>query len=169
MQTLHFVSIWLHIVAAAIWIGGMVFLGVVLIPVLRDRSLRDRYGELIHRTGTRFRNVGWACLGLLVVTGFVNLTRWGIGFDRLFQAEVWASPWGKTLAAKLVLVCAILALSGVHDFFVGPKATRALREAPGSEAARRLRRAAGWMGRLNLVLAVVVVALATMLVRGLPR
>src|SRR5690606_10462483 len=116
MQTLHFVSIWLHILAAAIWIGGMVFLGVVLIPVLRDRSLAARYGELIHRTGTRFRNVGWACLLLLVVTGFVNLMRWGIGLDRLVRPEVWASPWGKTLAVKLTLVGLILALSATHDF-----------------------------------------------------
>jgi len=168
MQTVHFVSILLHILAAVVWIGGMVFLGAILIPVLRrTRAEGGQYAELIHRTGTRFRNVGWACLVILVVTGFVNLaTRWGVGFERLHSADLWASPWGHILATKLVLVAAALAISGVHDFVVGPRATRTLRTAPGSKEAGRLRRAAGWMGRANLLIAVVIVSLGMMLVRG---
>jgi len=168
MQTVHFVAILLHILAAIVWIGGMVFLGAVLIPVLRRSrsSSPGQYTELIHRTGTRFRNVGWACLLILVLTGLVNLTRWGVGFERLVSAELWASTWGHILAMKLALVAAALAMSGVHDFVVGPRATRTLREAPGSKEAGRLRRIAGWMGRANLLIAVLVVALGIMLVRG---
>lgn len=168
MQTLHFVAILLHILAAIVWIGGMVFLGAVLIPVLRrSRTEGARYTELIHHTGTRFRNVGWACLALLVLTGLVNLTRWGF-FERIGSAELWASPWGRVLALKLALVVTALVLSAVHDFVVGPRATRTLRESPGSVRAGRLRRAAGWMGRSNLLIAVLIVALGIMLVRGLP-
>ncbi len=167
MQTMHFISILLHILAAVVWIGGMVFLGAVLVPVLRQRRGTGDYGELIRSTGTRFRNVGWACLLILVVTGFVNLGRW-VDHSRLGSAELWASPWGRILAIKLALVAVALLLSAVHDFVVGPRATRVLREAPGSEEAGRLRRLAGWMGRSNLLVAVVIVALAIMLVRGLP-
>ena len=170
MQTLHFVSILLHILAAVVWIGGMVFLGVVLIPVLRQArmSAPALYGELIHRTGTRFRNVGWLSLVVLVVTGVVNLGRWGVDHSRLVSAELWASPWGRILAFKLVLVAVAVAISLVHDLVIGPRATRLLRDAPGSDAALRLRRVAGWMGRLNLVIAVLIVAFAVMLVRGRP-
>lgn len=165
MQTLHFISILLHILAAVVWIGGMVFLGIVLIPVLRQRRGSPEYAELISRTGTRFRNVGWICLVLLVITGFVNLGRW-VDHSRLLSAELWTSPWGHILAAKLVLVAVALALSAVHDFVVGPRATRRLREAPGSVEAGRLRRTAGWMGRANLLVAVLIAALAIMLARG---
>lgn len=169
MQTLHFAAILLHILAAVVWIGGMVFLGVVLIPVLRrTRTTGTQYTELIHRTGTRFRNVGWACLVILVLTGLVNLDRWGVGVTRLTSAELWATPWGRILAIKLVLVAAAMTLSAVHDFVIGPRATRTLKAAPGSDDARRLRRAAGWMGRSNLLVAVLIVALGIMLVRGLP-
>jgi uncharacterized membrane protein len=169
MQTVHFIAILLHILAAVVWIGGMVFLGAVLIPVLRrSRTEGGQYTELIHRTGTRFRNVGWACLAILLVTGIVNLSRWGVGIERLTSGELWASPWGRILAVKLLLVATALAMSGVHDFIVGPRATRTLRAAPGSEEAGRLRRVAGWMGRTNLLIAVLVVALGIMLVRGLP-
>src|SRR5690606_5444581 len=104
MQTLHFIAILLHILAAIVWIGGMGFLGAVLIPVLRrSRTAGGQYTELIHRTGTRFRNVGWACLVVLLATGVVNLSRWGVGLERLTSAELWASPWGRILAVKLAL------------------------------------------------------------------
>lgn len=167
MQTVHFISILLHILAAVVWIGGMIFLGVVLVPVLRQRRGTGDYAELISRTGTRFRNVGWVCLGILVVTGFVNVGRW-VDHSRLASAELWASPWGRILAVKLAFVAVALLLSAVHDFIVGPRATRVLREAPGSEQAGRLRRLAGRMGRANLLVAVLIVALGIMLVRGLP-
>ncbi|MBN1240071.1 MAG: DUF4149 domain-containing protein [Gammaproteobacteria bacterium] len=168
MQTLHYVAILLHILAAVVWIGGMVFLGAVLVPVLRDRSLGAPTGELLHRTGVRFRNVGWACLLILIGTGVVNLSRWGVGWERLTSAELWASPWGRVLAFKLGFVLTAIALSSVHDFVVGPRATRVMRSAPRSDESRRLRRAAGWMGRTNLLIAVLIVALGIMLVRGLP-
>jgi len=168
MQTIHFVAILLHILAAAVWIGGMIFLGVVLIPILRDRSLAGQATQLIHRTGIRFRNLGWASLLILIASGVVNLTRWGVDFDRATSAELWTSPWGRILALKLALVTAALAMSAVHDFVVGPRATAKLRQEPGSDEARRLRRTAGWMGRSNLLIGVLVVALGIMLVRGLP-
>ncbi|HEX6994449.1 MAG TPA: DUF4149 domain-containing protein [Gammaproteobacteria bacterium] len=167
MQAVHFVAILLHILAAIVWIGGMVFLGAILIPILRrGAAAQGQYAELIRLTGTRFRNVGWACLVILVLTGLVNLTRWGVGFEQLSSARFWASPWAHILGTKLVLVVAALAISAVHDFVVGPRATRTLREAPGSKEAGRLRRAAGWMGRANLLIAVVIVALGIMLARG---
>lgn len=168
MQTVHFIAILLHVLAAVVWIGGMVFLGLVLVPVLRDRSIAGQAAQLIHRTGVRFRNVGWACLLILVATGLVNLTRWGVDVERATSAELWASPWGKILAVKLSLVVLALTVSAVHDFVVGPRATAALRQAPGSDDARRMRRVAGWMGRSNLLIGVLIVALAIMLVRGLP-
>lgn len=169
MRTVQFISILLHILAAVVWIGGMVFLAAVLIPVLRRaRTTGGQYGELIHRAGIQFRNVGWVALAVLIVTGFVNLGRWGVDFSRLTSPQLWASPWGHILAVKLALVATALTISAVHDFVVGPRATRKLREAPGSEEALKLRRAAGWMGRGNLVVAVVIVALGVMLVRGLP-
>ena len=68
MQTVQFVALLLHILPAVIWIGGMVFLGIVLIPVLRDPSLRAQAVPLIQRTGRRFRNLGWTCFVILVVT-----------------------------------------------------------------------------------------------------
>ena len=167
MQAVQYVAILLHILAAVVWIGGMVFLGANLIPILRrSATAQGQYAELIRLTGTRFRNVGWACLVILVLTGLVNLTRWGVGVGELSSAGFWATPWAHVLATKLALVAVVLAISAVHDFVTGPRATRAMREAPGSKEAGRLRRAAGWMGCVNLLISVAVVALGIALVRG---
>jgi putative copper export protein len=71
---------------------------------------------------------------------------------------------GCFLLVKLGLVAAILALSGLHDFWIGPRASRALRE--GSAQAGRWRAQATWLGRINLLLSLGVLALAVLLVRG---
>jgi copper resistance protein D len=63
----------LHVAAAITWIGGMLFIALVVVPVTRgleDVALRRR---LVQATGRRFRVVGWLALGVLVATGLVNL------------------------------------------------------------------------------------------------
>jgi uncharacterized membrane protein len=166
VHTIQFIALLLHILAAVVWIGGAIFLAAVLIPVMRDPALRPHAVGMIRRVGVRFRNIGWACFLILIVTGAVNLGRFGVGWERFTSAALWGSTWGMILGAKLILVTLVLVMSGVHDFFVGPRARAMLRDAPSSAKAMRLRRLAGWMGRLNVLFGVVIVALAIMLMRG---
>lgn len=163
---MHLFFVWLHVVAAAVWIGGMLFLALVLVPVVRREEYREHAARLVHLTGTRFSRVGWVCLGVLVASGFVNLWFRGIGWAALVNAGFWTSPFGRVLGIKLLLVATILALSAWHDFGVGPRATAAWQADPTSAEAGRLRRMASWFGRLNLLLALAVVGLAAALVRG---
>ena len=83
---MHQFSVWLHILAAAAWLGGMVFLALVLVPVMRRSEYRQQASRLVHLTGVRFRTVGWICLGVLVATGFANLWYRGIGWAALSNA-----------------------------------------------------------------------------------
>ncbi len=161
-------SVFLHIVAAVAWIGGMIFLVFVLMPALRRLSDRGLRARLIRETGVRFRLVGWSCLLVLVITGYVNLASRGMGWDVLSEPAFWQAGFGATLAWKLSLVAVILVISASHDFIVGPRAGRARREVPGSWEERRWRLVAIWFGRMNLLLAVIVVALGVMLARGVP-
>src|SRR5829696_2525913 len=168
MHGLYLLSVWLHLLAAVVWIGGMVFLVLVLVPVSRRAEFRGSAPALIHHLGVRFRAVGWACLGLLVVSGVVNLAYRGYTWFDLGSGRLWQGPIGHILGATLLLVGVILLVSALHDFGLGPRATRLLQADPTSVAARRGRRQASWLGRLTLVLALVVVALGIMLVRGTP-
>jgi len=131
---------WLHVLAAIVWIGGMLFIALVLVPVTRrlpDPALRAR---LVQEAGRRFRTVAWIALGLLFATGLANL---------------WLRPY--LLAAprfhwKLGLVVLALVLSAVHDFVLGPRAGR-----PGAHPSARVR--ASWLARVNTIVVLAVVLL----------
>lgn len=129
-----------HVLAALTWIGGMLFIALVLVPVTRrlaDPALRTR---LVHDLGVRFRTVGWIALAVLVATGLVNL--W-LRPELLTTTRFW---W------KAALVGLALVLSAVHDFVLGPRAGR-----PGADPAARIR--ASWVARVNLVVVLVIVVI----------
>lgn len=166
MRTLYLLSVWIHVVSAIVWIGGSVFLALVLVPATRQPEHRGVTAGIVGWTGRRLRTIGWVCFGLFIVTGTFNLGFRGYTWGDLFDGSLFAGPFGETLAIKLIIFGVILILSAVHDFYVGPKATKLMREDPRSPRARKLRRGASWFGRLNLVLALIVVLLGVMLARG---
>ncbi len=167
MQSLYIASVFLHIIAAVVWLGGMFFLVLVVVPWLRAGN-RAQAGAFLRDTGIRFRSVGWACLLTLLGTGSINLWLRRVRLPDFADPEWLATPFGRAITLKLVLFALVLAISVVHDFRVGPAATRAMRDDPGGPEALRLRRAASWMGRANTVLALLLVFLGVVLVRGWP-
>ena len=68
--------------------------------------------------------------------------------------------------SKLVLVGVILSLSYYHDFHLGPRAGEVARADPGGDEALRLRAIAGRMGRIQTLVALMIVALGILLGRG---
>src|SRR5689334_14390764 len=119
MKILYLLSVWLHILAAATWLGGMLFFVIVLVPITRRAEYKGIAGELVQWLGERFRWLGWVCFGLLIVTGTVNLIYRGVTWASLGDARFWRGEWGQTLGLKLGLVAIILAVSAYHDFYVG--------------------------------------------------
>ncbi len=168
MHAWYIISVIVHILAAMTWIGGMLFLVLVLVPTLRTLPSRETAVELVASSGRRFRTIGWISLTILVLTGYTNLHFRGVTWSAMWQETFWATPFGDVLFYKLMLVGAILTISVLHDFWIGPRASQALREGPGSPDAIRQRLLASWMGRLNLLLSLCVLVLGVMLVRGRP-
>lgn len=132
---------WLHVMSAVTWLGGMLFIALIVVPVTRrvqDPRLRV---ELISQTGRRFRTVGWIALGLLVATGVVILVR---------------RPWllrAPAFQLKAALVLLTLALSALHDFVLGPRAGRLPPEATAP------RRRLTWIARLNVLIVLTIILL----------
>ncbi|MEX0803458.1 MAG: CopD family protein [Candidatus Binatia bacterium] len=168
MQGFYLVSVWLHIMAAVVWVGGTIFLVIVLVPAIRRAQFAGVASALIRFTALRFCWLGWVCFCVFVLTGIMNLAARGIGWQELQEPVFWQGPFGRTLAIKLILVAAILAISGFHDFFLGPRAAAAWESDAASAETLRLRRQAVQLGRLNLMLALTTTILGVMLVRGPP-
>jgi putative copper export protein len=164
VSSAYYLSVWLHIVAAFIWLGGMFFLGLVGAPVLREVEPGALRTELFRRLGERFRVVGWGSIGVLAVTGALNLRFRGlVRWESLGSPEFWDTRYGHLLAWKLALVVAMIGLSAVHDFALGPRASRLDPRTPEAAAARRW---ASWLGRLNAVLGLALIFAAIRMARG---
>lgn len=172
MRIIYLISVYTHILAAMIWIGGMLFLTLIALPVVRALESPGSAGRLIRLMGQRFRDIGWVCIALLLLSGFTNLWYRGIRWESLLSAQFWGTPWGRLLAVKLTVVLAMLINSAWHDFVLGPRVTALMESRPNlgvrSAEVQRLRRQTAWLARINLLLGLVVIALAIMLVRGLP-
>ncbi len=137
------VVVWLHVLAAAVWVGGLLYGSHLVVPALA-RGERACLPLL-----TRARAAAWAAIGLLIATGLENLRHARLD-----------SPW---LLAKVALVIPLLALAAHRDFALLPRAARAIAqgEPPATELGG-LRR----LDRILLGLAVVVLFLGVGISRG---
>ncbi len=109
---------WIHLVAAITWIGGMLFLWLVLRPVLSSPSAGAEGLATLRRVEERFKTVRWASLLTLLVTGVYNLIHEG-GSARL------ESSWGGVLMIKLLFVAIVMGLSGMNDFLLTTSTSQA--------------------------------------------
>lgn len=165
MPALYYANITLHVLAAMLWLGGMFFLAVVGGPVLRTVDPPPLRQQLFQALGVRFRTVGWWCIGVLVVTGVINLYYRGwLHWDAVFASRAfWSTSLGRSLAAKLFCVIVMITVSAVHDFVDGPKAGVAK---PGSPDALALRKRAALLARVNAIFGILLVIAAVRLARG---
>ncbi len=145
---------WLHLSAAVFWIGGMLFISMVLAPRLGEIKSGPERMRLVSAIGTRFRNISWVAIGVLLITGITNLTLRGVDWSQLSQTD-----FGRHLMIKLTAVLAMLLLSAIHDFGLGPRATQLGMRGGGPEFLA-LRRRVTWLARINLLLGIFVIFLA---------
>ncbi|MCU0621657.1 MAG: DUF4149 domain-containing protein [Gemmatimonadales bacterium] len=157
----YWVALWLHVLAALTWLGGMLFLGLVGAPVLRTLDAPQRQ-RLFDALGRRFRTVGWSALALQLATGTM-LLRYRGWLGAMGDPAFWRSPTGVALGWKLAVVAAMLLLSAHHDFVLGPAAGRLAAE---GQSAAMLRRRAALLARLNAALGLALTWFAIRLPRG---
>jgi copper resistance protein D len=163
MSWLYYISVSLHVLAAMTWLGGMLFLGLVGAPALRSVEPPHLRQALFRDIGLRFRGVGWAAIGTLVVTGILNLHLRGWLSGALASPGFWSTATGRSLAVKLIAVTTMIGISAFHDFVHGPRASR---YAPGTPEAITARRTAMLLARINAIVGVIVVLAAVRLARS---
>ena len=152
--------VWIHLLAAVSWIGGTIFLSVVLVPVLKREPFASQRALLFRTTARRFRAVVWGAIAVLLFTGPLLLRQRGI-----LIAD--PSGWPMVLAVKLGLVAILLLSTMTHDLIIGPRVGRIV-QLP-TESRTRLDHAlvlwSPWIARFSLFLALAVLFAAVLLVR----
>ena len=163
---MYHLSVFVHIVSAVFWIGGMLFTATVLVPASRHQLLKDKKGAFFTLIGKKFSRISWILFIVLIVTGITNLLTRGYSVEQLLQANFWIQAFGGNLFIKLHLFAAVLVISGIHDFYAGPKAAQLMDEQPNSDTTQRMRKISSWLGRLNLLLGLGILYYAMRLLRG---
>ena len=163
---MYHLSVFIHILSAIFWIGGMLFTAAVLVPASRHKILQNKKGAFFALVGKKFSRISWALFLILIITGITNLLARGYTVANLTSAAFWNSHFGGTLSIKLQLFAAVLILSGIHDFYAGPKAADLMDSQPESTKTKRVRKLSSWLGRINLILGLAILYYAMQLIRG---
>jgi len=147
------ISIALHLVAGAVWVGGLLMILAGGIGAWRalEHPTRTR---LAREVVVRFSTIAMVAVAVIVVTGTVN--SW---FDFAAVRDLWSNTYGRTVSAKIILLLIALALAARHRFVVPAR----LAQGDGREVGRFER-----SGVAESVILVAVIAVAAGLVAMVP-
>lgn len=146
LRAAHMASDALHLLAAALWLGGLVPLALVLHRAVPPAAL----AATLHR----FSAIGYVAVGTLAATGLANL---------LLSAEapsaLLSTPWGWLLLTKLLAFAAMLALAASNRFQLLARLERLEAGAEADALGERLLRHVRAEQALGLVILALVAAL----------
>ena len=140
-----------HLMAAAVWVGGTIALVFVAVPPAQRLDGEARARQL-RELGRRWRPLGWSALGVAVITGIAIAAR-----EHAYDGAPRDFDW--VLAVKGLLVGLLVAGAYLHDYVLGPGLARQVRE--GAPQSRRAVLVA--VGRTNLLLTIAIPVLGVVL------
>ena len=159
-RELYIFTVFLHVVAACLWLGGMLFLILAFIPGIKNHP--DKI-NLIGKVSLKYRAVGSVALVILLVTGIVQLQYRGVQWNMEYFT---GSPFGRAAGLKLLVFIGIVIISLVHDYYIGTRAIEVWKAQGEQPKAIRLRNLSRLLGRVSFTLAIVAVLLGVILARG---
>ncbi len=106
---------WLHLLAAALWVGGMLYITTTYLPVLRRRPMAEQARSLI-TVLPYFSPLAIAGVLIMAVTGPFNAT-----FHLTSWEQFFTSAYGRALLVKIVLVGGLLLTSAIHVELLRPR------------------------------------------------
>jgi len=105
----------LHLVAAALWVGGMMYIAVIYLPMLKGKPWRQQTASLL-TTLPRFSPLAITGVVLMGLSGPLNAATRLLSWDQLIS-----TAYGRTLIVKILLVGAMLLTSAVHVLLLRPR------------------------------------------------
>ena len=161
MSWWYLIVSWIHLLGAIFWVGGMLFLSMVAVPLLKRSEAPDQAQRWFLVVARRFRTLVWVAIVILVLTG-------GVLLSQHLTLSLPLSEWPSTIIVKLTLVLLLIFTSVAHDRIIGPK-VRNIKQQVSEEwtkSDRALVQAAPWIGRITTLLGVAVACVGVVLVRS---
>ena len=151
----------LHLLAAVMWIGGMLFLSMVFAPLVRNGNVNPMFPSLFRAAAQRFRPVVWTAMAVLVMTGLVLVHQRGLSLVDL-------AHWPKVLQIKISLVGVLFILTFAHSLLSGSRVAKIkdLSESTRPMSQLVLLQTSYQLPRLALLVALGVLVTAVVLARS---
>jgi len=109
------VADWMHLLAAALWLGGLAQLAWIWLPNCAKRSSEDRI-TLMQTLIPRFSQLALISVILILISGVYTAYQHITSWDALF-----GSIYGRALLAKAILLIPIIGLAAANRLVMVPK------------------------------------------------
>ncbi len=151
---------WIHLVAAAIWVGGSIFIGIVFSPILKtiSTSTEERI-QIMIKVGKRFNKIAVPSLIILMITGLYN-SHLLLGKPELLMT----TSYGVFLTVKIVLVIALIITYSVHVRVIRKEVEDQImsKQMP-TKQIQKLRKKIIILGEITVVLSISILFFAALL------
>jgi putative copper resistance protein D len=133
LANLHLAADALHLLAAAIWIGGLVSLSLLLTEARRHQAVA--WAALAQAAAERFSALGIISVGVLLASGIVNAWILVGSFDALT-----ITAYCRLLMLKIIVFTVMLVFAAINRFWLTPQLVDSSGNARRLEALRQLTR-----------------------------
>lgn len=158
---IYYLLLILHIFSAMVWVGGMIFYVIVVMPVIRNPELKDQKLRLLQLTALQFRNISYFIFLVFLISGIGLLYNKGY-FES--NGALFSTNIGFMFLSKIGLFTILFLSSLYHDFVTGPKTFLYLTTDPVQY--ERYRKTSAFFGRFNLLVSVSIAILGILVSRG---
>ena len=154
---------WIHLISAAIWVGGSLFIGIVFSPLLKTmtNSLEERM-QIMIRVGRRFNKIAVPSLIILMATGLYS-SHVLLGKPELLIA----TSYGTFLIIKIILVIALIITYIIHVRVIRKDVEEKIMSNQMSKnQIQKLRKKIIILGEITVVLSIAILFFASLLDAG---
>ena len=154
---------WIHLVSAAIWVGGSLFIGIVFSPLLKTMtdSVQERM-QIMIRVGRRFNKIAVPSLIILMATGLYSSHALLAKPDLLV-----ATSYGTFLIIKIILVIALIITYVIHVRVIRKDVEDEIMSKQMTEdKIQKLRKKIIILGEITVVLSIAILFFASLLDAG---
>jgi len=155
---------WAHLVSASIWVGGSIFIGIVLAPLLKtiSESVEERVAIMI-RVGRKFNKIAIPSLAILIGTGLYNSS------NILSRPQLLLSTnYGIILVIKIILVISLIVMFAIHVRIIRSEIEQKIESKQMlPEIVQKLRSKIISLGRIMVFVSVAILLMAALLHSGI--
>jgi putative copper resistance protein D len=127
----HLAADFFHLIAAGLWLGGLIPLALLLVYLRRFRE--ETWISIASDAAHRFSDLGIVAVGMLLASGTINA-----GFLIGGMQDLIDTDYGRLLLLKIALFTAMVGLAGINRQYLLPRLLVYTRTGPGAHTVTSL-------------------------------